>query len=95
LKTAPILFFKKSVTKDLIGFWKAQEFRTFLLYTGILLHIAMRILASPGYLAFNIYANKLMQVNREFVQDFWRIYCDKNLRNKHLIHLAEECSMTL
>ncbi len=83
------------MTKDLIGFWKAQEFRTFLLYTGILLHIAMRILASPGYLAFNIYANKLMQVNREFVQDFWRIYCDKNLRNKHLIHLAEECSMTL
>lgn len=108
-KEFPSDFQRKPRSVDELDRWKATELRSFLLYVGpvvlksllpethykhfLLLHVAIRILASPAYhVCHNSFARGLL---RCFVQQFGtsELYGPKQLTYnvRTLSHLAEEC----
>ncbi len=98
---------RRGQSMDNICFWKAREFRLFLLYTGpivlkkvlseekynhfILFHTGMRLLSNPSSNRDQI--EKAGIILKEFVSEFGRIYGKHNLcYNIHsLIHLYLDC----
>lgn len=107
-KYTPSDFPRKARSLEFIKLWKATEFRHFLLYSGpvilqnilsksvyehfLILHIAIRILASPKYsknLQYLEYAEKLLNI---FVKSFSTIYGSKYVsHNVHnLLHLTSD-----
>nr|XP_050034043.1 uncharacterized protein LOC126530800 [Dermacentor andersoni] len=106
-KAFPTYFQRKPRSTEKLDRWKATEFRTFLLYVGLvvlkpllppthykhflMIHVAIRILASPQY--YCEYNDFAKDVLRYFDQEFSELYEKKQLvYNVHsLIHLADQC----
>lgn len=102
-KSVPSEFARIPRSLDDIDYWKATEFREFLLYTGIIvlkcnvkkeqynhfliLFISIRILCS--YKMFNTHSDLASQLILQFVQNYSNIYDSKSVTyNVHsLIHL--------
>ena len=100
-------FNRKGRSSQDLGRWKATEFRTFLLYTGLVIlkevlteekyrhylyfFVAMRLLLSPSPTSNQIYFAN--QCLRKYVHQFGVIYGDQHLVfNLHnLIHLTDDC----
>lgn len=105
-KTQPVEFNRQPRGLDVFRFWKATEFRTFLLYLGpvvlynalpydayqhfLLLHCAISICIYQRHLKYLCVAKKMLT---DFVSDFGNIYGNSFMSyNIHsLIHLADDC----
>lgn len=105
----PKEFCRKPRSLEYIKFWKATEFRQFLLYTGpfvlvdilpekqyinfCVLHVAIRILCSPQLLSH--YCDYANQLLKFFFRDFETIYGDYLISyNVHnLIHLVADAEI--
>ena len=105
----PIEFNRKTRSLNCLKFWKATEYRSFLLYFGLivskdvvneyvydhfmLLFVSARLLCDK--FRYKRYASYCDSLLRKFVQDSSRLYgtCFLTYNVHTLIHLAQLCNM--